>query len=135
MLKGNSFITKVICIALCLPILLFTACEESQNPPPAGAGQEYKSYVSFIDTNDGESIFIKLPDEKTVLIDCGTQAKGQKVVDFLKSKSINKIDFLIITHPDGDHAGGAKAVLENFLVENTWYVFRCVSVPRKLQKC
>lgn len=118
-MKKTSFIVKAICIAMCFLLFLFVSCDAPNNPPPTEQGEE--SFVSFIDVGDAESIFIKLPDGKTVLIDCGNKQKEQKIVDFIKEKSVDKIDVLVITHPDADHIGGAKAVLDNFVVDKIYH--------------
>lgn len=49
-----------------------------------------------------------------ILIDSGED--GQKLKKFLQLKGVTKIDYLIITHMHGDHAGGLKDVI------NTSYV-------------
>ncbi|WP_428909189.1 DNA internalization-related competence protein ComEC/Rec2 [Niallia sp. Krafla_26] len=90
--------------------------------------------VTFIDVGQGDSIFIKLPYGKgTYLIDTGGnqifdrepwQEKQRSyevgrdtVVPFLKSKGVAKLDKLIITHGDLDHAGGATAIMEELRVK------------------
>ncbi|EIV99899.1 putative hydrolase (metallo-beta-lactamase superfamily) [Thermoanaerobacter siderophilus SR4] len=73
-----------------------------------------KLIVSFIDVGQGDSIFIQTPSGKTMLIDAGVPEMGSKVVDYIKSRGVNKIDILIGTHPHADHIGGIPAVIENF---------------------
>ncbi|OES44311.1 DNA internalization-related competence protein ComEC/Rec2 [Domibacillus iocasae] len=85
--------------------------------------------VTFLDVGQGDSIFIKLPyNQGTYLIDTGGQMPFEKekwterqggfsvgkdtIVPFLKRKGITKLDKLIITHADFDHAGAAAEVLE-----------------------
>ncbi|OKL38167.1 DNA internalization-related competence protein ComEC/Rec2 [Domibacillus mangrovi] len=84
--------------------------------------------VTFIDVGQGDSIFIKLPYGKgTYLIDTGGRLPFEKepwterthrfsvgkdtVVPFLKRKGITRLDKLILTHADFDHAGAATEVL------------------------
>ncbi|WP_046178743.1 DNA internalization-related competence protein ComEC/Rec2 [Domibacillus tundrae] len=85
--------------------------------------------VTFLDVGQGDSIFIKLPrNQGTYLIDTGGRVPFEKeewterqggfsvgkdtIVPFLKRKGITKLDKLIITHADFDHAGAAAEVLE-----------------------
>ncbi|EGD51880.1 beta-lactamase domain protein [Thermoanaerobacter ethanolicus JW 200] len=39
---------------------------------------------------------------------------GSKVVDYIKSRGINKIDIIVATHPHNDHIGEIPAVIKNF---------------------
>jgi len=72
--------------------------------------------VTYIDVGQGDSIFIQAPSGKTMLIDAGTPEMGSKVVNYIKSRGINKIDILVATHPHNDHIGGIPAVIENFQI-------------------
>lgn len=51
---------------------------------------------------------------KTMLIDAGNQADGILIADTLNQLQINKIDYLIGTHPHEDHIGGMKTIVEQF---------------------
>lgn len=56
------------------------------------------------------------------VVDGGFQDTGQKVVDHI-NKYYGKptyIDHVVATHPDGDHAGGLRSVLEQFDVGHLW---------------
>ena len=72
--------------------------------------------VHFLDVDQGDSIFIQAPNGKTMLIDGGTKAAGEKVVAYLQSLKVNKIDYVVATHPDADHIGGLIAVVNTFKV-------------------
>ena len=76
--------------------------------------------VHFIDVGQGDCIFINLPDGKTVLIDCGPQNNdtSNKIIDFLLSASVEKIDYFILTHPQTDHVGNAIQIINSFEVKN-----------------
>lgn len=70
--------------------------------------------VHFIDVGQGDSIFIESPGGKTMLIDAGVPEMGKKVVDYIKSLGVTKIDILVGTHPHEDHIGGMDRVIESF---------------------
>lgn len=70
-------------------------------------------FVYFIDVGQGDSILIK-SGETEMLIDCGKNGAGPIVVDFLKQKHVNDLEYLMITHPDSDHLGGCDDVLRAF---------------------
>lgn len=93
--------------------------------------EEYKASskdldITFIDVGQGDSIFIIFPNKKVMLIDAGGSPYWMKeiswdpgeevVVPFIKSIGINKIDYVIVSHPHGDHFGGMFSVLNSFQV-------------------
>ena len=71
--------------------------------------------ITFLDVGQGDSILVKTPRGKSMLVDCGGSQfwdVGQEtVVPALARKGLRKLDLLVITHPDLDHIGGAPAVI------------------------
>ncbi|MBU5439670.1 MBL fold metallo-hydrolase [Tissierella sp. MSJ-40] len=76
--------------------------------------------VNFIDVGQGDSTLIEFPNGETCLIDGGPRSSSEDLIDFLKTKKIEKIDYLIGTHPHEDHIGGLPEVLKNFKVEKVY---------------
>jgi competence protein ComEC len=96
-----------------------------------------KASVSFINVGQGDSILIELPNREAVyLIDTGGSVAFEKeeweepdeeydvtkkvVLPYLKGRGIRKIDGLILTHGDMDHAGGADYLMNHFSVKNVY---------------
>lgn len=69
--------------------------------------------IDFFDVGQADSILIRNQD-KTMLIDAGTNEMGNVVDEHLKEYGISKIDYLIGTHPHEDHIGGLDDVINNF---------------------
>ena len=69
--------------------------------------------IDFFDVGQADSMLIRNQD-KTMLIDAGTNEMGNVVVEHLKEYGISKIDYLIGTHPHEDHIGGLDDVINNF---------------------
>lgn len=83
---------------------------------------------TFLDVGEGDSIVIRFPDAKIWVLDAGGARRaasgedgdhgfdvGEAVVSrFLWHHWIARVDRLILSHPDVDHAGGIPAVLNNF---------------------
>ncbi|MFS0577285.1 MBL fold metallo-hydrolase [Sporosarcina sp. 179-K 3D1 HS] len=86
---------------------------------PSATGAAPKELkVHFIDVGQGDAILIQAPGGKNMLVDGGPKSAGDKVVQFLKSKGVKRLDYVVATHPDADHIGGLIAVLNAFPVTN-----------------
>ena len=70
--------------------------------------------IRYLDVGQGDCSLILLPDGKNVLIDAGPDSSADYVVEYLKNEKIDKIDYLIATHPHEDHIGGMDEVINNF---------------------
>jgi competence protein ComEC len=74
--------------------------------------------ISFLGLKkDADCILVK-QGEVSVLIDTGEKQDAQKIVSYLKAKNVTSIEYLILTHPDADHIGGAVDIIDNFKVKN-----------------
>ncbi|MEA3368942.1 MAG: DNA internalization-related competence protein ComEC/Rec2 [Candidatus Ratteibacteria bacterium] len=73
--------------------------------------------VNFVDVGQGDAIFIQFPKGGNLLIDGGKIWEGRrKLKPYLWKKGIQKIDVLLLTHPDADHVGGLIPILKGFRV-------------------
>ncbi|MBN2097872.1 MAG: DNA internalization-related competence protein ComEC/Rec2 [Candidatus Omnitrophica bacterium] len=83
-----------------------------------------KLTVTFLDVGHGDAIFIEFPEKGTMLIDAGMGGENDAgrwvILPFLRNKGLNKIDAVLLTHPDDDHVGGMASVLKDIQVD---YVF------------
>lgn len=71
--------------------------------------------ITAINVGQGDSILIREPfNRQNVLIDTGKPTQWGAVNHYLESKSIQKINTLVITHSDNDHSGNMDAVIENY---------------------
>lgn len=69
--------------------------------------------VHFIDVGQGDSTLIKSGDH-AMLIDAGENEKGVEVKEYLESQHVEKLDYIIGTHPDSDHIGGMDVAIDAF---------------------
>ena len=99
-------------VALFLAVLSLVSC--SDNEPPADA-KELK--VTFLEAGKADAMVLQ-SETGTVVIDCGEKGDGKKIVNLLEENGRTSIDYLIITHFDQDHIGGAPKVLNNLEVKN-----------------
>ncbi|HSA07356.1 MAG TPA: DNA internalization-related competence protein ComEC/Rec2 [Candidatus Gastranaerophilales bacterium] len=78
----------------------------------------------FFDVGQGDSILIKTPQNKYILVDTGPNGDyspaNTAIVPYLRDKGIKTLDILLLTHPDFDHTGGAVNILKNIKTEKIY---------------
>jgi len=80
----------------------------------------YGCCVTVLDVGQGQCILFQ-SGGKTFLVDCGgehSESVGDLAADTLLSRGINRIDGLILTHYDEDHAGGAQYLLDRIRADS-----------------
>lgn len=74
--------------------------------------------VTFLDVGHGKSTLIEFPGGGNMLIDAGRGEAGRWTVQpFLLNRGISRLNTLVLTHPDYDHWGGARILLDNLRVD------------------
>ncbi|HIW56849.1 MAG TPA: MBL fold metallo-hydrolase [Firmicutes bacterium] len=107
-----SFILiSIICCGLC-------SCQNAAEAPEQVVAPEAGGdfYITVLDIGKADAIILRTSD-KTALIDCGEDGDGEDVVEYLFKLGIDRLDYLIITHFDKDHVGGAKDVISSLGVD------------------
>lgn len=79
-----------------------------------GAIENPGMLVHYIDVGEADSEFIQLPDGKTMLIDAGEAENGTQIVEYIRNCGVERVDYVVGTHPHADHIGGIEAVIESF---------------------
>lgn len=75
--------------------------------------------VHYLDVGQGDSALITCGGQ-SMLIDAGDDTKGTAIQNYLKKQKIDKLDYLILTHPDADHIGGAPVVVTKFKIDKVF---------------
>ena len=76
-------------------------------------------------------------NNKNMLIDIGQDSDGEYIIEFLKEKDINNLDYLVITHGDIDHSGGAKDIIGHIKIENIFMpqgIIECEEEYKEIKK-
>lgn len=116
-LKVNKkLIIKTIAIALSITIISVATLNLLE---------EKKLKLYFVDVGQGDCTYLKTPSEKNILIDGGGNRDkekydvGKKVLfPYLLDRRVKKLDYIIVSHFDADHAQGLEAVIQNIKVKN-----------------
>jgi len=75
--------------------------------------------ITAIDVGQGDAIAIRTPRGRWMLVDAGPRSMGghdaglTRVVPYLHGQGARRLEAVILTHPDEDHAGGLASVLRN----------------------
>ncbi|MBN1916193.1 MBL fold metallo-hydrolase [Candidatus Dojkabacteria bacterium] len=77
--------------------------------------------IYFLDVGQGDSILIRTPDYKHVLIDGGPDISVLSELGEVVPFWIRKIDYIILTHTDLDHIGGLVDVLNYYQVSKVFF--------------
>src|SRR5678816_1514756 len=85
----------------------FMLCGFSTLPARAGAA-DGKLDVYWVDVEGGGGTLIVTPAGESVMIDTGAGARdANRIAEVAKIAGLKQIDYLITTHYDIDHMGGA----------------------------
>lgn len=101
--------------------------------PWAIAAEPGSLELTAIDVGQGDSLLLVFPSGATMLIDGGGRLEygpvkrrsnleiGEDVVSaYLWSRGIRHLDVIAVTHAHQDHAGGLRALIENFHPDEVW---------------
>src|SRR6266404_6013122 len=102
--------------------------------PFSAARPDGKLHLSFLDVGQGDSALVTMPNGTTLLVDGGgrpntnqaddeqvferdTRSIGEAVVSqYLWSRGMDRVDYILATHADADHIDGLNDVARNFKV-------------------
>jgi competence protein ComEC len=103
---------RIAGLALMLPAVVL--------PPPAPAPGE--AWITTLDVGQGLAVLVRTTN-RALLYDAGPALgadadSGERIIaPYLRATGIERLDAMVISHNDNDHAGGAASVVENFEVD------------------
>ncbi|MSO55379.1 MAG: DNA internalization-related competence protein ComEC/Rec2 [Acidobacteria bacterium] len=95
-------------------------------PNVAASGGARLLRVTFLDVGQGDAAIVQFPDGRTLSVDAGglpgaTFDIGSRVVSpAFWALGVRRLDYMSITHGDGDHIGGAASVYRDFAPFEIW---------------
>lgn len=69
--------------------------------------------IHFIDVGQGDCSLIMYKDS-AMLIDCGEAEEAKTVISYIKKQGIEKLDYVVATHPHSDHMGAMSYIISEF---------------------
>lgn len=109
--NANWFLTKIILGAVHLFVQIPGGHLYVEHPHwPSGAALE----INVLDLRSGAAVHVRAAD-RDWLFDAGPARDYERVVrQYLRSRGVNRLDGLALTHGDASHIGGAEGVLLDF---------------------
>lgn len=90
--------------------------------------------VHFVNVGQGDSIAIRFPDNKTMLVDAGTTKSKESLVKYLKNNFFKDneyiFDYVLLTHSDADHCGGMAYICKNFVINTIYRPYMYCKYPK-----
>lgn len=75
--------------------------------------------VHFINVDQADATLF-ICDGEAMLLDAGNNSDGTKIQLYLNKQGVKSLKYLILTHPDSDHIGGADVIITKFPIENVF---------------
>lgn len=115
--KAKIRIVIVILVMVCSIISFLKIKSDSNKWVDANVTVKLPFEIDILST--GKSDFILIESKgKFIVIDCGFYENSEKIKEYLNYRGVKDIEYLILTHNDKDHIGGAPVILDNFHIEN-----------------
>lgn len=76
------------------------------------SGPAMEAYI--LDVGQADSIFLRSPSGKTMLVDAGEAGTFDVLDAFLKAQGVKKLDVVVATHPHSDHIGAMYKVINAY---------------------
>lgn len=110
---------KVLCLLLILTLFV-CGCSAPTDEPVQIEYITDTMEVHFVDVGQADCNLILLPTGQTMLIDAGNNDDADFICNYLDNLGIEKIDYLIGTHPHEDHIGSLDVVINNYEIGNVY---------------
>ncbi len=102
---------KMLFLLFCTLFFLYGCSEGKENAEMDEALLNPGICVVFFDVGKGDAILIRT-QEHCMLIDTGYDETRKVILNYLAKQKIKKLDYLVLTHFDKDHVGGADHILK-----------------------
>lgn len=111
--KTKGGISSKFGLALVLILVIFFGTNETEKQNIFTGNENVSSdavYVHFIDVEQASATLIQ-SGEKGILIDAGEDNTGEALAEYINSCGVEKLEYVVASHPHSDHIGGMVDVL------------------------
>ena len=107
-----------VLFALALIVSVFCGCAKTEDTSQLSENAlERNEYVAFLETEDDADCSLIHIGEHNILIDTGTDDDAEDILEYLNAKNINSLEYMVLSHFDKDHCGGATEILNSIQVD------------------
>lgn len=120
------FFTLLRCTLAQKPAVSESAVAAAAAPSPSPDGQKLPRtgdglLVTFLDVGQGDCIFLRSPNGKTMLVDGGPDGSYPAIDRYLTSLGVAGLDVVVASHLHADHIGGLIQLVDVYAVGDFYY--------------
>lgn len=104
-----------IAILVVLLCVVLSGCTVQKIQPSADTLE-----VHMLDVGDADCLLVRQSDA-CMLIDAGDPADADRIVSYLHTQGVRRIDYLVLTHPHADHIGSMTRIVQAFEIGEYLY--------------
>ncbi|MBR1863307.1 MAG: MBL fold metallo-hydrolase [Ruminococcus sp.] len=120
----------ILIMTVLTAVFMLSSCAENEQPPQKIRTQVSEDLIVYSFSLGKADAHLIYNSQFAVLIDCGEKGQGKEILDYMEENDIPSLDYLIITHFDKDHVGGAAKILKAGVVKNVL----CSNYPKESEE-
>lgn len=114
---NKKLIISILSVLAVILVTVIGMMMDKEEEKLKGDLEEASLFVHYIDVGQGDSELIECNGE-FMLIDAGENGGEASLIAYLRNAGVEKLKYVVATHPHSDHLGGVAEILEEFEVEN-----------------
>lgn len=115
---GHKNAGLLICLLMAV-ILVLSSCAAADSENGGGSASlpaEENLTMYFLDVGQADATLLVSQGE-AMLVDAGNRDDADFIVSYLNQLGIERLKYIVFTHPHEDHIGSGQAVIANFAVD------------------
>lgn len=114
----GAILLLIACVVIAITLLPIDIGGRDVTPTATRVVERDKLTFALFDVGQGLSAAVVTPAGRALVIDGGRSGERvrQEVLPFLRDHDVERLDYVIMTHPDQDHVGGLPALMESMPV-------------------